>query len=495
VSSAATSSGPEATLDVVEAVVGSWCARTDPALLSGAQAAGGVARLATVIRQLTAAQVGLAGRVEDCHAHDHQAGTAVDWLARQNGTTSHDAKKVMDTARRLKQCPKTAAAFADGALSLGEVDAISGAAVLDPTAEDALVAVASRHHNLTDTRERTEKVKRSARNGEDLAVRRERLRQKRRWSEFADDEMAAVSARFVPEEWAAVLAVIVAFADAQFQAARRAGTRDPIEAYRADAVLAAFAAAGESVGVTPTARSTESTETAVDDPQAESPGTATFGQADDGPDPVSETQRPVAVRPGRVTWNVTVLVDAIALQRGYATATETCEIPGLGPVDVDWVNRILPDAVVDVLVHDLIDIRAHATLTRHRKKALDTALRARDRRCVVPGCRRRRRLQADHRHDFAKGGETSSANLGLLCELHHADKTYRGARIKRTDTQWLWYPPPAAPGQPELPPGSIPWRAPIGEHLTPFDLTDLPVPSTLIESCPESESDDLLLFR
>ena len=176
-----------------------------------------------------------------------------------------------------------------------------------------------------------------------------------------------------------------------------------------------------------------------------------------------------------------MLIDGIALKRGYATANETCEIVGVGPVDVDWVSRILPEAFVDVLVHDLVDIKAHATMTRHRKKAVEKAVRARDRRCVVPGCRRKRRLQADHRHDFAKGGPTSGANLELLCEQHHAEKTHRGARIERTETEWHWYPPPPAPGEPEPPPGSIPWRAPIGEHLTAFDLDDLP---------PESEPHD-----
>ncbi|MGZ4682514.1 MAG: HNH endonuclease signature motif containing protein, partial [Acidimicrobiales bacterium] len=172
-----------------------------------------------------------------------------------------------------------------------------------------------------------------------------------------------------------------------------------------------------------------------------------------------------------------VLVDAIALKRGYATASETCEIPGFGPVDVNWVSRILPDSMIDVLVHDLVDIQAHATLTRHRRKALDQALRARDRRCVVAGCRRKRMLQADHRHDFAQHGPTSAANLERLCQIHHREKTHRGARIERVDDEWHWYPPPPAPGEPHPPPGSIPWRSPVGEHLTAFDLTDLPEPS------------------
>ena len=93
-----------------------------------------------------------------------------------------------------------------------------------------------------------------------------------------------------------------------------------------------------------------------------------------------------------------------------------------------------------------------------------------------PRLPRRRRLQTDHRQDFARGGPTSGANLELLCEVHHAEKTYRGARLERSATHWLWYPPAPEGGELEPPPGSIPWRAPVGEHLTAFDLTDLPPP-------------------
>ncbi|MGZ4718500.1 MAG: hypothetical protein ACXWCB_17565 [Acidimicrobiales bacterium] len=83
-------------------------------------------------------------------------------------------------------------------------------------------------------------------------------------------------------------------------------------------------------------------------------------------------------------------------------------------------------------------------------------------------------LQADHRHDFAQHGPTSAANLERLCEIHHREKTHRGARIERVGDEWHWYPPPPAPGEPHPPPGSIPWRSPVGEHLTAFDLDDLP---------------------
>jgi hypothetical protein len=190
-------------------------------------------------------------------------------------------------------------------------------------------------------------------------------------------------------------------------------------------------------------------------------------------DTTAELAALLAVRPERVNWKMILLVDGIALQRGRATASETCEIVGLGPVSVDLARQVLPDAVVDVLVHDLVDIRAHATMTRHQKQALKAALVARDRRCVVPGCPRRRRLQADHRHDYAEHGPTAYPNMEKLCEVHHREKTHRGARIERVDDEWHWYPPPPGPGEPEPPAGSIPWKAKVGEHLNAFDLTDL----------------------
>ena len=121
-----------------------------------------------------------------------------------------------------------------------------------PPPEGRLVERATTSHDLADTRERADKVKAAARKGEDPAVRRARLRALRRWREFDRDGMREVMGRFVPEEWARVAPVIDAYLEAEFQQARRDGRREPIEAYRADAVLAALAAAGEAVGLDPT---------------------------------------------------------------------------------------------------------------------------------------------------------------------------------------------------------------------------------------------------
>ena len=131
-----------------------------------------------------------------------------------------------------------------------------------------------------------------------------------------------------------------------------------------------------------------------------------------------------------------------------------------------------------MLVHDGVDITTYASTTRTVPRSIRTALSARDQTCVVPGCGRRRGLQIDHRHPYAKGGPTTWDNLNLLCELHHDHKTHRGARLERHDDQWVWWPPPD-PNRPDR--AATPTRAPTGEHLDPWPPTHqppLPSPTT-----------------
>ena len=108
---------------------GYGAAGTDPALLSGSQAAEVVACLAPVIRQLSALQAGAGERVEQCHSHDKRFASTVDWMARLNGSSFGEAKRAVDTARRLKQCPQTAEAFRSGDLSGAQAAVIAAAPV------------------------------------------------------------------------------------------------------------------------------------------------------------------------------------------------------------------------------------------------------------------------------------------------------------------------------------------------------------------------------
>ena len=208
--------------------------------------------------------------------------------------------------------------------------------------------------------------------------------------------------------------------------------------------------------------------------------------AESGRDRARDRRRPVASRAGRrvqarpdqVKWNVCRSWSTPSPSNGATpTATETCEIVGVGPVDVDWVRQILPDALVDVLVHDLVDIQAHATITRHRKRALDKR---------APGPRptlRRPRLQTPTTAPGRPPPRLRQRRPDLRGQpraaLRGPPRTRRPTAAPASNAP----PPngsgtrhPPTPGEPEPPPGSIPWRAPIGEHLTAFDLTDLPPP-------------------
>ena len=125
-----------------------------------------------------------------------------------------------------------------------------------------------------------------------------------------------------------------------------------------------------------------------------------------------------------------MLVDHEALGRGHALPGETCEIPGVGPVSVEWVRELLGDAFLTVVIKKGKDITTVAHLGRHIPAELRTALIVGGRECDVEGCNNRGYLELDHKHDHAKRGPTSWWNLHWLCYIHHQRKT-RAACCRR----------------------------------------------------------------
>jgi len=452
-------------LDLVEVVGDLWCSRLDPSVLSGSDAARGVERLAVVIRRFEAAQLLLARRAEECNAYAARAHSGADWLATLNGTSKAEAIRGLETAKRLDDCPATKAAFEAGEISTAEADAVSGAAAADPTCEQRLLDGARARHDLRETRTAADKARRAARSAEEEQARRARLHKTRglRVSEGPEGHVE-IRGRFTPAAYAGVKPIIDAHMKARVEQARRDGTRDDWDAYRADAFLAAIA----SGATTTTGAPGPSAPTAAEPSPFDAPTQPDHANPPEGRlfAPGAEITVAEGLDP-KVNWNLVILVDGIALKRGYAAPGETCEIPGIGPIPVAWINTLVPTVHTEMLIHDSIDIRAYATNTRHRTRPVDLAIRVRDRHCTVPRCHHEV-SELDHITDYADSSDTSVTNLNGMCTTNHDDKTHRNATFFRDHTNWNWWPPDTDPTT------NPPITAPIGAHLTPWNLDHLP---------------------
>jgi plasmid stabilization system protein ParE len=156
--------------------------------------------------------------------------------------------------------------------------------------------------------------------------------------------------------------------------------------------------------------------------------------------------------PGGPGAMVHLHVDHSALLRGLVVDGERCEIPGVGPVPVAVVRRLLGDCVLKVIVTDGVDVTAVAHAGRTIPAHLRTALEARDPTCIVPGCDGRRDLQIDHRVPWIEGGPTSLDNLARLCRWHHYQKSHFGYRYRGGPGTWEWIPPERPTDPPSAPP-------------------------------------------
>jgi 5-methylcytosine-specific restriction endonuclease McrA len=142
--------------------------------------------------------------------------------------------------------------------------------------------------------------------------------------------------------------------------------------------------------------------------------------------PVGKKARRVTARP---VYTTNIVIDHEVIVAGNHLPGKRCEIPGVGPVNVDWVRSILGEAFVTAIIKHGTDITTVAHFGRNINAELKTALLVQGAECVV--CGHRGYLEIDHHHDLAKGGPTSLANLGPLCwTCHH-----------RKNIGWTLHPP------------------------------------------------------
>lgn len=124
----------------------------------------------------------------------------------------------------------------------------------------------------------------------------------------------------------------------------------------------------------------------------------------------------------------------------------------LGPLSRGALRRLACDATLDLIVlptpqrdrngrrlHGVEDPLHVGRSARTVTGAQFRALLARDRHCIVKGCRRRpAQCAAHHVRHWADGGLTDLDNLVLLCHQHHHDHHDRGLDLPHRDgLRWL----------------------------------------------------------
>jgi hypothetical protein len=110
-------------------------------------------------------------------------------------------------------------------------------------------------------------------------------------------------------------------------------------------------------------------------------------------------------------------------------------IPGFGPVIADIARQVAFDqetkpAWLWSVTDDQGNLLHHGH-TKRRPNATEKAfVKARDKTCRAPGCRRKATwCDDDHRREYQHGGPSHRGNLCVLCRHHHRLRHERGFRV------------------------------------------------------------------
>jgi hypothetical protein len=323
-------------------------------------------------------------RIDDTAAGvRHGARDTAQLVGRALGADANEARRMVSTSQRLEALPETDAAVRAGRISVRQAELIADAASVNPAAERELLAAAG--EGMVPLRDACVLARAHAEDETTRAARQHGARRFRMWT--AADGMVEGHFKLTPEIGGPFKAVIDHGTQRIFRDRRTSGPHESHAAYAADVLAELIPAAGSSKCA---AKSTVN------------------GQA--------KTVTTVV--------NAHVVIDHSAFLRGYALAGETCEIPGVGPVNVAWVREMLGEAFVTAIIKKGRDITTVAHLGRHIPAHLRTAMLVAGRECCVEGCNARGYLEIDHADvDYAKGGPASWVNLDHECSIHHDRKT------------------------------------------------------------------------
>jgi Domain of unknown function (DUF222) len=397
-------------LSELRSAMSGYATSFDPARVSAHDAArvvddaAAIEKMAATVKSLAAARVA----ETELWKRDGDRSPAHQ-LARTTGTSIGQAKEALESARRMQALPATEAAARRGELSAQQVAVITDAAAADPDAEVRLLERA----RTSSVGELRDEAARTKANVCDLEERRRRIHDQRSLRTWHDTDGASnLHLRDNPEVVAGIMASLEPIRTELFEAARKEGRRDPIEAYAADA-LAELARRAD--------------------------GTSSGGK------PVRRTK-------------ILARIDLSALLRGYPVDDETCELAGCGPVAVSAIRDLLDteDPFLAAIVTRGNDIVGVAHLGRrpnaHQQSALEWVYPT----CTVEGCNSVAFLEYDHRQDWADTHTTVFELVDRLCTHHHDLKTTENWGLVEGRGKRAFVPPgdPRHPRNAQAPPAA-----------------------------------------
>ena len=301
--------------------------------------------------------------------------SAETWLARHTGTTAAEAGHLVDTGRKLEHLPATAEAVRRGELSAKQAEAIVGAAAVDPSAERRLLDRA----RATTLRELQDECRRTRANAdpdpEATARRAHAQRTYRTWAD-ADGDTGHIHLSGPVATIARIDNAVRHRADKIFRAARCEGRREATDAYTFDAACELLTGDGDA---TPVAAGADA--------------------------------------------KIIVRVDHTALERGRAIEGETCEIAGVGPVDVGTVREWMANAFLAAVLTKGEEVQRVVHLGRRFTATQRTALQWQDPVCARKGCTNRLGLEYDHFEDWATTRTTRVVAAKRFCRGCHRLKS------------------------------------------------------------------------
>jgi hypothetical protein len=256
------------------------------------------------------------------------------------------------------------------------VAVIADAARVDPDSEARLLEQ-SRTGGYGELRDECARTKANA---TDLDERRRRIHDQRYLRVFTDTEGAAnLHMRDNPEVVAGIMASLEPIRDELFDAARKEGRREPMEAYAADA-LAELARLAD--------------------------GTHTTG-------------------PRSRRAKMLFRVDLLGFLRDRPVGDEVCELAGYGPVAPSAIRDLLDteDPFLAAIVTKGKEVVGVARLGRRPNALQQSALEWLYPTCAAEGCNGLAFLETDHREDWAHTHTMVFELLDRFCGHHHDLKT------------------------------------------------------------------------